>query len=169
MEIEEKNISQDGLIYHVTNGYLNSVKIEKPRKEYEINIPEGIKGISPCVFECWSDIIILGFPAELTLEGMDQFATYDCGKLTSITLPEGLASIGAYAFNECTFLKEVTLPSTLEYVGNAAFDDCSEEMTIHVSRKWYYTYPALVANLPLNAKILDENGEILRERSHRLK
>ena len=43
---------------------------------------------------------------------------------TEFVVPDGVRSIGNYAFNECTSLTGVTLPDSLETIGNYAFDCC---------------------------------------------
>ena len=48
----------------------------------------------------------------------------DCKRLTSITLPDGLISIGSYAFYNCTYLESINLPATLKYIGEYAFYSC---------------------------------------------
>lgn len=45
--------------------------------------------------------------------------------ITSIVIPEGVTSIGDYAFYGCSKLKNVSLPSTLKSIGDEAFDDCT--------------------------------------------
>ena len=45
-------------------------------------------------------------------------------KLTSITLPDGLTSIGEYAFESCESLTSVNLPSSLTSLGEGAFYHC---------------------------------------------
>jgi len=59
--------------------------------------------------------------AVITGDTVGDYALSGNTKLESITLSEGVTSIGYYAFNECTALKEIILPSTLEYIGNRAF------------------------------------------------
>ena len=49
-------------------------------------------------------------------------AFYGCNKLTSVTIPEGVTTIGSYAFNNCTSLTSVTLPKSLNMVEGYAFD-----------------------------------------------
>lgn len=44
---------------------------------------------------------------------------------TKLTLPEGLTSIGNYAFRYCTNLPLVSLPSTLTSIGSYAFESCT--------------------------------------------
>ena len=53
--------------------------------------------------------------------GNDAFK--NCSKLTSLTLSEGLASIGNNAFQN-TRISSVSLPGTLRTIGNSAFEDC---------------------------------------------
>ncbi len=45
-------------------------------------------------------------------------------KLESIRLPEGVESIGKYAFFCCYALRSVSLPATLKSIGDNAFDSC---------------------------------------------
>ncbi len=45
--------------------------------------------------------------------------------VTSVTLPEGYTSVGAFAFCGCQSLTQVTLPSTLKSIGLMAFNDCA--------------------------------------------
>ena len=51
---------------------------------------------------------------------------------SSITLPEGLVSIGAYAFYHCYYLEQVTLPSTLTEIGAYAFYDCDSLTKVEI-------------------------------------
>ncbi|MBR2025442.1 MAG: leucine-rich repeat protein, partial [Clostridia bacterium] len=46
--------------------------------------------------------------------------------IKSVTIPEGVESIGAYAFANLTALEEVTLPSTLKMIDQGAFYGCSK-------------------------------------------
>lgn len=52
--------------------------------------------------------------------------------LKSITLPEGLLTIGDYAFGECSSLTEVHLPSTLTRMGNYLFMFCTDLKTVNI-------------------------------------
>ena len=45
--------------------------------------------------------------------------------MTSITIPEGVTSIGDYAFNGCSSLTSVTIPKSVTSIGEGAFSDCS--------------------------------------------
>lgn len=48
-----------------------------------------------------------------------------CKKLTSVTLPSKLTSIGSSAFDGCESLASITLPDSVEKIGNYAFRYCA--------------------------------------------
>ena len=52
-------------------------------------------------------------------------AFYNCNKLTSITLPNTVASIGGKSFSFCLNLKSIQLSENLLSIGNHAFWDCA--------------------------------------------
>lgn len=58
------------------------------------------------------------------LNGIPMYAFSGCNSLESVTLPEGLVSIGAYAFNYCTSLTEIKIPQTVNLIDYCAFDGC---------------------------------------------
>lgn len=53
-------------------------------------------------------------------------------ELTSVTLPEGIATIGKNAFAYCSGLSEITIPSTVTYIGDYAFNACVNLHTVNV-------------------------------------
>ena len=57
-------------------------------------------------------------------------AFFCCTSLTSITLPEGLTSIGNDAFRDCKNLERITLPTSLKRIGNYAFGNCERLVSI---------------------------------------
>lgn len=58
-----------------------------------------------------------------TTKKLDAYAFYECSNLTSLTLNEGLESIGDCAFYN-TGLSELTLPASVKFVERYAFDSC---------------------------------------------
>ena len=62
-----------------------------------------------------------------TLVSIGDSAYYNCQELTSITLNDGLTSIGDYAFNGCTSLRsELKLQGQLKMIGYKAFYNCTK-------------------------------------------
>lgn len=50
--------------------------------------------------------------------------------VTRVTIPEGVESIGWFAFSACRSLREIKIPATVTSVGYGAFDYCSPSLTI---------------------------------------
>ena len=48
-----------------------------------------------------------------------------CSGLTSVTIPNSVTSIGSYAFNGCTGLTRVTIPGSVTSIDDYAFWDCT--------------------------------------------
>ena len=55
--------------------------------------------------------------------GIGNSAFYDCWKISSVTLPDGLVSIGNLSFRNIG-IKEIAFPNTLKSIGDEAFRHC---------------------------------------------
>lgn len=68
----------------------------------------------------------LDYGASITIpEGVTSignFAFEDCIRMTNITIPEGVTSIGYGAFSGCEDLESVTIPDSVESIGDCAFE-----------------------------------------------
>ena len=67
-------------------------------------------------------------------EGIDRIegGYQDMKKLTKITLPKSLKSIGAYSFSGCEALFDITLPDGLCEIDFVAFEGCSALTSIKI-------------------------------------
>ena len=61
-------------------------------------------------------------------------AFWQCTGLTSITIPEGVTTIGDYAFQSCRSLTSVTIPNSVTAIENAVFQYCSSLTAIYVNQ-----------------------------------
>ena len=52
--------------------------------------------------------------------------------VTELVIPEGVTSIGDYAFTGCTSLMRVTIPSSVISIGSSAFNGCSSLISITI-------------------------------------
>ena len=52
-------------------------------------------------------------------------AFYNCSGLTSVTIGDGVTSIGSYAFYYCTGLTSITIGNSVTSIGDDAFLDCT--------------------------------------------
>ena len=55
-----------------------------------------------------------------------------CSSLTSVTIPNSVTSIGDYAFYNCSGLTSVTIPNGVTSIGNYAFYNCSSLTSIDI-------------------------------------
>ena len=55
-----------------------------------------------------------------------------CSSLTSITIPNSITSIGDYAFSDCSSLKSVTIPNSVTSIGDDAFSGCSSLKSVTI-------------------------------------
>lgn len=61
------------------------------------------------------------------------YAFYECTGLTLINIPDGVMSIGNYAFYKCTGLTSITIPDSVTSIGKEAFNGCVALESITVS------------------------------------
>ena len=78
-------------------------------------------------------------------------AFYNATNILSVTLPEGVRSVGDLAFANCSAMTKVVLPATVTTIGEAAFSDCTylKEITLpaglqKLGGKMFYNCKSLV-------------------------
>ena len=59
------------------------------------------------------------------METIGYYSFYLCSSLKNITTPSSVTSIGSSAFRECTALKTIILGEHVETIGGSAFYSCS--------------------------------------------
>ena len=77
----------------------------------------------------------IAIPSELggcPVVAIGDSAFYNCRKLISATIPEGVTNIGGSAFRGCYSLKSVTIPKGVTGIGNSAFEWCDELETVTI-------------------------------------
>lgn len=52
-------------------------------------------------------------------------------RLTSVTIPEGVLTIGWFSFSGCVALRSVTLPDSMESISYGAFLNCNSSVTMY--------------------------------------
>ena len=60
------------------------------------------------------------------------YAFYSCSSMATVSLPEGLTTIGGSAFYGCSNLANVTIPDGLTTIGGGAFYGCSSMATVSI-------------------------------------
>ena len=77
-----------------------------------------------------NDIKSVSLPDGLTSIGNNAF--YGCTSLTSVTIPDSVTSIGNYAFSGCTSLSSVTIPDSVTSIGYYAFSGCTSLTSVTI-------------------------------------
>ncbi len=119
-----------------TNIYTNDELCERIER---IVFTEGIDNsfINKDSFSCFKNLKSISLPEGL--ETIGEYAFEGCTGLERITLPKSIKTFGKCAFLGCTGIKEVTLPEGLETIGDGAFSGCTgiESITIPKSIKTF--------------------------------
>ena len=115
----------------IQNGVVTGVNGVYPK---HIKIPSGVTRIGNAAFQFCTGLESVTIPDGVTSIGIDAF----CGSgLTSVTIPDGVTSIEAGTFKDCSDLVSVTIPASVTNMGNWVFADCYslERITIPSSVK----------------------------------
>ena len=127
-----------GYIFGATSAYLNKNNVPKSLKE--VIVTGGTKIDELAFYEC-DNVTNITLPNTISIIGPNAFSYTSlkelvipnsvkkiepsvfsyCESLETITISEGVLSIGEMAFDGCVNLKNVTLPNSLTEIENAAF------------------------------------------------
>lgn len=95
-------------------------------------IPSSVIRIGTGAFSTCTSLSTIDFSAGSTLTTIDGYAFYSCAALTSLDLPSSVRSVGYYSFAFCTQLVSITLPEGMTTLGERAFYSCSALQTVHI-------------------------------------
>ena len=100
----------------------------------ELVIPDTIKGktvttIGEKAFQ-YNKLTSITIPDGVTSIGDSAFA--NCTRLISITIPDRVSSIGNNAFGGCHRLTNITIPDGVTSIGEKAFSSCTDLMSITI-------------------------------------
>lgn len=90
--------------------------------ETNVVVPDFIT-VMESTFSHNSTVTSVTLPEGVTTIGDDTF--FCCSALTTVNLPESVTSIGIYAFNECTSLTSISIPDSVTSLGKYAFYRCT--------------------------------------------
>ena len=105
--------------------------------------------------ELITDLII---PDGVTSIG--DYAFEGCSGLTSVTIPDSVTSIGNKAFSGCSGLTSVTIPDSVTSIGNEAFRSCSSLASVAIGNSvknignYAFEYCRNITTLNYNASVV---------------
>ena len=95
----------------------------------EYSFPQGTVTIDSRLKGC-ENIVSVTIPDGVTSIGESAFR--DCTSLTSITIPDSVTSIGDYTFRGCSSLTSITIPYGVTWIGKYAFYRCTSLTSITI-------------------------------------
>lgn len=135
-----------GLTYTSENGIAIVLKLPTSNAskglEFDLNA-DGVSYYVKSIGECTdTDVIIPSEHERLPVTSIGYGAFQNCTSLTSVTIPNSVASIDNFAFNNCTSLTSVSIPNSVTIIKTDAFSGCTLLNSIEI--------PASVTSLSSN-------------------
>lgn len=115
-----------GLLNINAQAFANNTGIE------QLTLPKTVTYIGEGAFSNCTNLKTITFADDAEIKTIGKSAFAKSG-ITSISIPEGVTSIGAEAFESCDVLTEVTLPSTVTSISGEAFKFCSQLGHVNVA------------------------------------
>ena len=139
LNVEAKYEESNGVSYYIYNGEKIAVCAYK-LSGTTLTLDSDCTSInqyafsSPSTFDICSDLTSITIPSGVTSIGA--YAFYNCVNLTSINIPKSVTSIGSRAFQYCCELSNVTFDegSQLTSIGSCAFAGCSKLSSINIPK-----------------------------------
>jgi hypothetical protein len=78
-------------------------------------------------------------------------------KMTEITIPNNVTSIGSYAFNGCSKLTKITIPDTVTKINDAAFSYCPNLTELVFPESIEVLGIELIAGTPIKTVVVPKN------------
>lgn len=140
-------LDANGQVLNYTYNYDESTHAGTITFAGELVTMYGGSGTGGAFYNCTA-LTSITLPEGLTSIGRNSFVS--CS-LASVTLPEGLTTIGDQAFQDCKSLTSITIPANVTEIGYGAFIDCSGLTDFYVA--WTTTLPTIGSNIFLDASI----------------
>ena len=125
-------INSDGkFLGNEKNPYVVFMGAEYKKRNYvKCEIQTKAKIIYDYAFSCCSSLTSVTIPDGVTSIGYGAFR--NCTSLTSITIPDSVTSIDEKAFDGCGSLTSVTIPDSVTSIGYGAFEKCTSLTSITI-------------------------------------
>ena len=125
--VSKLSTTEDGYIIY-TDGEDN-ILIGYTGTKSELILPSGITAINQYAFYNCDKLTSITIPNSVRSIGKNAF--YKCSGLTSITIPDSVTNIEDYTFFSCSGLTKIIIPYSVTSIGYQAFDYCSGLTSIY--------------------------------------
>jgi hypothetical protein len=121
----------------------------------------GIRGIAAWAFEDCRGLTSVTIPNGVTTIGGRAFS--GCTGLMGVTIPDGVTSIGDWAFYNCRGLTSVTIPESVTSIGGGAFSGCSglEALSVATGNPAYRSVNGLLLTKDGQTLVFGVNGDVV--------
>ena len=125
ISVSAHDFSVGGIYYKIISSADCTVAVTYAGEDYESQSTRYYRNVS-----IPSSVTYNGTTYRVTSIG--SYAFYDCGELTSVSIPKSVTEIEYYAFAWCSSLKSITIPedSKLTSIRSYAFEGCSSLTSI---------------------------------------
>ena len=134
-----QSVNINDVVYSVSGDYAtvtgynfngSNAAVEVQAKVTINGVEYPVKKIESSAFIDKDSLVSVTLPEGIQTIGSTAFSS--CGGLTAINFPKGLESIGDNAFYSCTKLAAIELPEGLKSIGVKAFYDCQSVTTLAI-------------------------------------
>ena len=146
-------VSSDGKSVNIKSYKGDAEKVVIPEKVGDIPVV----GILDGAFQGKAKMTDVTIPATVASIGADAFN--GCSKLASVTIPDAVKVIGARAFNNCDALTSVVVPEGVTTVDKAAFANCDKLASAKLPKSLKTLAADTFANDPALKDIYFQSGE----------
>lgn len=117
------------------------IRFPKGRSETEYVIPDSVIKIGNNAFEDCGNLLSITIPNGVTTIGS---AAFECTSISAIDIPESVTEIGGSSFRQCVKLEEIDIPKNVEYIESYTFYYCKalQKVTIkgNITGIGYYAF-----------------------------
>ena len=135
--LEKIDVSKNNTVFSSYGGVLlNKDKTEVMMCPYgkkgTYSIPKTVKSIGEYAFKD-SELTSITIPNGVTSIGYEAF--FRCSNLTSITIPNSVTSIDGWVFSECKELQSVIMPDNITSMSDGIFSECNSLKNVTIPAK----------------------------------
>lgn len=100
-------------------------------QKLKVTLPKTLRHIFGCAFQRLEGLEELQIPDGV--ETIGHYAFSECNRLRNITIPDNVKKISDHAFWRCSLLEHITIPAQTKIIGLMAFEECSSLESVTIS------------------------------------